>query len=125
MAARWPTDRLASEVSVLAGRGLARQDYYRELAARLRRTIEFDAACWHTLDPQTLLMTSDAPEELLENGFLRLEDAPAVGPRLVTRFALPPGLSRAAAARYPPRHLQAARARLATFAPRFGLRPKR
>jgi DNA-binding CsgD family transcriptional regulator len=83
MAARWPVERLANEVSVLAGRGLARQDYYRELAARLRRAIDFDAACWHTLDPQTLLMTSDAPEELLENGFLRLEDAPAVGPRLV------------------------------------------
>jgi DNA-binding CsgD family transcriptional regulator len=83
MAARWSIDRLADEVSVLTGRGLARHDYYRELSARLRRTIEFDAACWHTLDPQTLLMTSDAPEELIENGFLRLEDAPAVGPRLV------------------------------------------
>ncbi|HZQ65475.1 MAG TPA: helix-turn-helix transcriptional regulator [Gaiellaceae bacterium] len=83
MAARWSIDRLAKEVSLLASRGLPRPDYYRELAARLRRTVEFDAACWHTLDPQTLLMTSDAPEELLDNGFLQLEDAPAVGARLV------------------------------------------
>ena len=83
MPARWPIDRLAKEVMLQAGRGLPRDAYYRELAARLRRTVDFDAACWHTLDPQTRLMTSDAPQELIENGFLSAETAPAAGVRVV------------------------------------------
>jgi DNA-binding CsgD family transcriptional regulator len=83
VAASWPIDRLAKEVALLGGRGLPREQYYRELAARLRRTVDFDAACWHTLDPQTRLMTSDAPHELIENGFMTLETAPAAGGLLV------------------------------------------
>jgi hypothetical protein len=42
---------------------------HRELAARLRRTIAIDAACWHGLDPQTLLLTTASPAELLQRGF--------------------------------------------------------
>jgi DNA-binding CsgD family transcriptional regulator len=83
MPVRWPIDRLAREVALLGDRGLPREEYYRELAARLRRTVDFDAACWHTLDPQTGLMTSDAPHELIENGFMTLEAAPAAGGLLV------------------------------------------
>lgn len=83
MAPRWPIDRLADEVALLAGRGLPREEYYRELAARLRRTVDFDAACWHTLDPQTRLMTSDAPHELIENGVVTPETAPKAGALLV------------------------------------------
>jgi DNA-binding CsgD family transcriptional regulator len=81
--ARWSVDRLAQDVSVLASRGLPRETYYRELAARLRRAFEFDAACWHTLDPQTGLLTSDAPEELIENGVFTLESVPAAGAAIV------------------------------------------
>jgi hypothetical protein len=40
--------------SGLAVRGLRRDEYYRELAARLRRTIASDATCWHGVDPRTL-----------------------------------------------------------------------
>jgi DNA-binding CsgD family transcriptional regulator len=83
MPARWSSEQLAKEIVALASRGLPREDYYRELAARLRRTIDFDAACWHTLDPQTGLMTSDAPHELIENGFMTSEAAPAAGAKVV------------------------------------------
>ena len=41
---------------------------FREAGRLLRRVIPFDAACWHTLDPATLLETSHLVENLpLEN----------------------------------------------------------
>jgi DNA-binding CsgD family transcriptional regulator len=83
VAACWPIDRLADEISLLAGRGLPREEYFRELSARLRRSVDFDAACWHTLDPQTGLMTSDAPHELIDIGVVTTETAAAAGELLV------------------------------------------
>jgi DNA-binding CsgD family transcriptional regulator len=76
MPAAWEPDRLVAEVRGLAVRGLPRDEYYRELAARLRRTIAIDATCWHGLDPRTLLLTTARPEELLERGFLSDETLP-------------------------------------------------
>jgi DNA-binding CsgD family transcriptional regulator len=67
---------LVAEVRRLAVRGLARDEYQRELAARLRRTIPIDAACWHGLDPRTLLLTTANPEELHQHGFLSAETEP-------------------------------------------------
>lgn len=43
-----------------AGRGLPREQYLRELAARLQRVVDCDVTYWHTLDPAMRLMTSDA-----------------------------------------------------------------
>ena len=83
-ARRWPVDRLVEEVRLLAGRGLAREQYYGELAGRLRRVIDCDAICWHTLDPQTRLMTSDAPQELVERGIFTADSASAAAARLAT-----------------------------------------
>jgi DNA-binding CsgD family transcriptional regulator len=57
--------------------------YYREAGARLRRVVDCDALCWHTLDPETLLLTSDAPEELIESGVFTPETAPAAGELIV------------------------------------------
>ena len=81
--ARSPADRLADDVVELGRRGLPRQAYFRELAPRLRRVIDCDALCWHTLDPETLLMTSDAPEELISEGIYTPETAPAAGEQIV------------------------------------------
>jgi DNA-binding CsgD family transcriptional regulator len=81
--ARWQIDQLADDVTVLGRRGLPREQYYGELAARLRRVIDCDATCWHTLDPQTRLITSDAPHELLSEGVFTPETAAAAGARIV------------------------------------------
>ena len=76
-------DRLVEDVAVLGRRGLPRERYYAELAARLRRVIDGDAMCWHTIDPQTRLMTSDAPQELVSEGVLTVETAPDAGALIV------------------------------------------
>jgi len=76
VAAAWETERLVAEIRGLAVRGLPRDEYYRELAARLRRTIAIDATCWHGVDPRTLLLTTASPEELLQRGFLSAETLP-------------------------------------------------
>ena len=82
-AGRWQIDRLAREVELVGRRGLPREQYYREVAARLRRVIDCDATCWHTLDPQTRLMTSEAKHELIDEGVYTPQTAPAAGARLV------------------------------------------
>ncbi len=78
MASQWHGDRLLIEVRRLANRALSREEYRREVAARLRRAIPFDASCWHALDPRTLLLTTAHPEELLEHGFMTPEDEPTI-----------------------------------------------
>jgi DNA-binding CsgD family transcriptional regulator len=82
-AARWQLDRLEESVSLLGRRGLPRDQYFAEVAARLRRVIDCDAMCWHTLDPLTRLMTSDAPHELIGAGIFTPESAPAAGATIV------------------------------------------
>jgi DNA-binding CsgD family transcriptional regulator len=82
-AARWQAGRLADEVALLATRGLPREEFFRELTARLRRAIHVDAACWHTLDPETLLMTSDASEDLVTSGVFTAESAWEAGTEII------------------------------------------
>jgi DNA-binding CsgD family transcriptional regulator len=76
-------DGLVDDVASLGRRGLPREQYFAEVAARLRRMIDCDATCWHTLDPQTGLMTSDAPYELISSGVFTPETASAAGERIV------------------------------------------
>jgi hypothetical protein len=71
----WSVEQLRSEIAVLGARGLSRREYFAELAPRLRRVVDNDATCWHTLDPQTHLMTSDEPAELVERGVFTNESA--------------------------------------------------
>jgi DNA-binding CsgD family transcriptional regulator len=71
--------RILDEIAALAARGLPREQLFAELAPRLRRVIDSDATCWHTLDPYTRLMTSDAPAELIERGVYTAENAPSAG----------------------------------------------
>jgi len=67
-ATRWHVDQLCDDVAVLSRRGLPREQFFAELADRLRRVLRCDASCWHTLDPQTRLITSDAGQELVSSG---------------------------------------------------------
>src|ERR1700735_4219724 len=61
-------DRLIEGIDLLGSRGLPREEFFAELSPRLRKVIDNDASCWHTLDPSTRLLTSDAPKELIESG---------------------------------------------------------
>jgi DNA-binding CsgD family transcriptional regulator len=72
----WSAERVLCDVEHVVARGLPRDELHRELAARLRRAFPFDAACWHGLDPDTLLLTTANPEELHAHGFLTEETEP-------------------------------------------------
>jgi DNA-binding CsgD family transcriptional regulator len=50
--------RTRQDVIALAHRGLAVEEFFDAVAQRLRRSIGFDGACWVTIDPATLLVTS-------------------------------------------------------------------
>jgi DNA-binding CsgD family transcriptional regulator len=76
-------DWLAAEVDALGRRGLSRAEYYDELTPRVRRAIGADAVCWHTLDPSTLLLTSDAPVDLIEAGVFTPETVWAAGEGII------------------------------------------
>jgi DNA-binding CsgD family transcriptional regulator len=79
----WSVDRVHREITLLGARGLSREAYFAELGPRLRRVIPNDGACWHTLDPYTRLLTSDAPHELIERGVLSPETARVAGEAIV------------------------------------------
>jgi DNA-binding CsgD family transcriptional regulator len=68
----WDGDRLVADVRRLSLRGMRRDEFHHELAARIRRVIPIDATCWHGLDPRTLMMTTADPVELMAGGFLTL-----------------------------------------------------
>jgi len=80
----WSPERLIDEVDLLSARGLPRKEFFAELAPRLRKVIDNDASCWHTLDPHTRLMTSDSPDDLIERGVFAPDEAQAAG-KLVVR----------------------------------------
>lgn len=80
---QWSIDRLVGEIELLGARGLPRSEFFAELAPRLRNVVANDASCWHTLDPQTRLLTSDSPDELVERGVFAPEEAQAAGELIV------------------------------------------
>jgi DNA-binding CsgD family transcriptional regulator len=82
-AGRWQLDRLIDDVALLGSRGLPREQYYAEVAARLRRVVPSDATCWHTLDPHTRLITSDASQELVSDGIFTPDSAAVAGAGIV------------------------------------------
>ena len=79
----WSADRLADELTRLGARALPSEAYFEEVSARLRRAVPSQANCWHTLDPETRLLTSDAPAELIASGVFSPETAPAAGQLIV------------------------------------------
>jgi DNA-binding CsgD family transcriptional regulator len=82
-AGRWAVERLIDDVALLGRRALPREQYFGEVAAPLRRVLDCDATCWHTLDPQTGLMTSDAPQELISEGVFTPQAAADAGAGIV------------------------------------------
>src|SRR3954452_9477721 len=85
---RWDGDRLIAEVERLGARGLPYGVLHAELTARIRRAFPVDAACWHGLDPDTLLLTTANPLELLSGGFLPPEtEAAAAGAVVASEYA--------------------------------------
>ncbi len=65
--------RLIREVEQLGTLALPYADLHREITDCIRRLVPIDAACWHGLDPHTVLVTTADPVELLANGFLTPE----------------------------------------------------
>jgi hypothetical protein len=65
--------RLVGEVKGLGSRALPYPDLHREITDRLRKVMRIDAACWHGLDPDTALLTTANPVELLAHGFMTPE----------------------------------------------------
>jgi DNA-binding CsgD family transcriptional regulator len=77
--ADWSVEQLKEEIAALGARGLSRQDFFAELSPRLRRGLDNDASCWHTLDPQTRLLTSDQSQDLVDRGIYTAETVGAAG----------------------------------------------
>lgn len=78
-AGRWQVDQLVEDLILLGQRGLPRAEYFGEVAGRLRRVVDCDVTCWHTLDPQTRLVTSDAAQELIDAGVFTPENISDAG----------------------------------------------
>jgi DNA-binding CsgD family transcriptional regulator len=53
----WSPERVLADLERLALRTPERAELFDEAAARLRRAVPFDGACWHTLDPGSDLIT--------------------------------------------------------------------
>jgi DNA-binding CsgD family transcriptional regulator len=60
----WAPERVLADLERLALRTPFRADFFDEAAARLKRAIAFDGACWHTLDPGSDLITQHHLQDL-------------------------------------------------------------
>ena len=58
--AQWVLDDLGR----LALRAPTRAEFFDEAAARLKRVVPFDGACWHTLDPGSYLITQHRLQDI-------------------------------------------------------------
>jgi DNA-binding CsgD family transcriptional regulator len=76
----WAPERVLADLERLALRAGTRAEFFDEAAARLKRTVSFDGACWHTLDPGSDLITQhrlqDLPDRfpILANNEYAVED---------------------------------------------------
>lgn len=84
---RWSGDRLVAEIERVGARGLPYGALHEELGARIRRVLPVDAFCWHGLDPDTRLLTTANPVELMTGGFLTPEtEAMAAGAVVTSEY---------------------------------------
>jgi DNA-binding CsgD family transcriptional regulator len=60
----WAPERVLADLERLALRTPFRAEFFDEAAARLKRAIAFDGACWHTLDPGSDLITQHHLQDL-------------------------------------------------------------
>ncbi|HEV2121842.1 MAG TPA: hypothetical protein VGW38_03585, partial [Chloroflexota bacterium] len=75
MAAQRPSVVSVEEIARVCARGLDATALYQDLLPRLRRQVPFDALCWNTTDPDTLLATG-----------VRTEHMPEASPAAAARF---------------------------------------
>jgi DNA-binding CsgD family transcriptional regulator len=66
---RWSVERTRRELIRLAHRQLDTAALYRESTQVLSRFVAFDAACGHTMDPATLLLTRQFSDQFDADGF--------------------------------------------------------
>ncbi len=62
--ATWEPARALADLERLALRAPTRDVFFDEAAARLKRALPFDGACWHTLDPGSDLITQHRLQDL-------------------------------------------------------------
>jgi DNA-binding CsgD family transcriptional regulator len=60
----WAPERVRADLERLALRARSRAEFFDEAAARLKRAVPFDGACWHTLDPGSDLITQHRLQDL-------------------------------------------------------------
>ncbi len=60
----WAPERVRADLERLAQRAPTRAEFFDEAAARLKRSVPFDGACWHTLDPGSDLITQHRLQDL-------------------------------------------------------------
>ena len=65
--------RLTGEIERIGARALPYAELHRQMTDRVRTMMRIDAACWHGLDPDNVLLTTADPVELMANGFLTPE----------------------------------------------------
>jgi DNA-binding CsgD family transcriptional regulator len=61
---RWDEQQMLDDLGRLALRAPSRVEFFDEAAARLKRAVTFDGACWHTLDPGSDLITQHRLQDL-------------------------------------------------------------
>lgn len=61
---RWAPERVLDDLRRLALSAPDRATFFDEAAARLKRAVQFDGACWHTLDPGSDLITQHRLQDL-------------------------------------------------------------
>jgi DNA-binding CsgD family transcriptional regulator len=60
----WAPERLFDDLERLVLRAPTRVEFFDEAAARLKRVVPFDGACWHTLDPGSDLITQHRLQDI-------------------------------------------------------------
>jgi DNA-binding CsgD family transcriptional regulator len=60
----WAPARVLADLERLALRAPTRAEFFEEAAARLKRAMPFDGACWHTLDPGSDLITQHQLQDI-------------------------------------------------------------
>jgi DNA-binding CsgD family transcriptional regulator len=60
----WSFERAEADIARLSEQALEKDDFCWAAGERIARVVDFDASCWHTHDPATLLITSHITERL-------------------------------------------------------------
>lgn len=91
----WAPGRLFDALERLALRAPTRIEFFDEAAARLRKAVPFDGACWHTLDPGSDLITEHRLQDIPDRFPVLAENE--YGGQDVNKFAQLAGAKRKAA----------------------------